>query len=191
MNKNKGFTLIELLVVISIIGILTGLLTSNLTASQARGRDGKRKTDLKAIATALEIYYSDNGTYPAPRQAATCSNGTLGMGSTSTSCGLLESTGTNTYMKQIPQDPKNTATGNFEYYYCTTTTTPTTASPNRRFNLFANLENARDLDMYCGRGPSGAWGSGNCTVTTTACSYGSAGTSTFSSANVDFTVSEP
>jgi type II secretion system protein G len=191
MKNNKGFTLIELLVVISIIGILTGLVTSNLTSSQARGRDGKRKSDLKAIATALEIYYNDYNTYPAPRSNTTCANGTLGFGGSSTQCTFVDSTNTNTYMKLIPQDPRNVAANDYEYFYCTTTATPTTSTPNRKFNLFANLENNKDPEMFCGRGSTGAWNSGGCNITSTACGYGSAGTTTFTSTDFDYTVSEP
>lgn len=59
-----GFTLIELLVVIAIIGILTTMVTASFTAAQRRARDTARKSDLKAIQQALELYFQANGRYP-------------------------------------------------------------------------------------------------------------------------------
>ena len=64
-NNNKGFTLIELLVVIAIIGILATLAIVSLTTARSSSRDAKRIADLKQLQTALEVYYNDNGVYPA------------------------------------------------------------------------------------------------------------------------------
>lgn len=64
MNK-KGFTLIELLVVIAIIGVLSTLSIVALNSARARSRDAKRISDVKQLQTALEMYYNDNGAYPA------------------------------------------------------------------------------------------------------------------------------
>jgi len=67
MFKNKkGFTLVELLVVIIVISILSGVVLSvvNVTGMRARARDSQRKSDLSKIASALELYYTDNRTYP-------------------------------------------------------------------------------------------------------------------------------
>lgn len=60
----KGFTLIEILVVLSLIGILVGLSLVAFQGSRASARDGRRKADLEQIRSALEIYRSDNDTYP-------------------------------------------------------------------------------------------------------------------------------
>lgn len=62
--QNKGFTLIELLVVIAIVAVLSAIgLTMYSTALKA-GRTSKRVQDLKAIQTALELYYSVYKAYP-------------------------------------------------------------------------------------------------------------------------------
>lgn len=64
--KNRGFTLIELLIVIVIIGILAvigGLFMANNAKNKAN--DARKKSDLKSIQDALEVYRTDNDTYPA------------------------------------------------------------------------------------------------------------------------------
>ena len=63
--KLNAFTLIELLVVIAIIGVLTTLAVIALGNARVKARDSKRVADLKQISTALELYYNDNGAYPA------------------------------------------------------------------------------------------------------------------------------
>lgn len=63
MNK-KGFTLIELLVVIAIIGLLSTLAVVALGSARQKARDSKRLSDLKQVQTALELYFTDNNTYP-------------------------------------------------------------------------------------------------------------------------------
>lgn len=74
MKKNKampvgrqGFTLIELLVVMAIIGVLVSLALVSYQSARKSARDGKRKSDLEQIRSALEMYKSDSDTsiYPA------------------------------------------------------------------------------------------------------------------------------
>ena len=62
MNK-KGFTLVELLVVIAIIAILSSVAVVNLNSARKIARDAIRKSDLKNIALALQMYYEDHGHY--------------------------------------------------------------------------------------------------------------------------------
>ncbi len=66
MKKNTGFTLIELLVVIAIISLLSTTVMASLNQARQKSRDAKRITDMKAIQTALEMYYNDNSGYPNP-----------------------------------------------------------------------------------------------------------------------------
>lgn len=57
---SKGFTLIELLVVLVIIASLATLLTANFVGVRQRGRDAQRKSDLRQIQSAFELYRADN-----------------------------------------------------------------------------------------------------------------------------------
>lgn len=63
--KKNGFTLIELLIVISIIGIISGVVLTSINIARSKARDNVRKQSLKELRTALEIYFSNNGTYPS------------------------------------------------------------------------------------------------------------------------------
>ncbi len=63
-HKNRGFTLIELLVVIAIIGILASVVLASLNSARGKARDAARKAEIKQLKTAMEMYYTDNGSYP-------------------------------------------------------------------------------------------------------------------------------
>lgn len=100
---NRGFTLIELLVVIAIIGILASVVLASLDGARASSRDAVRKSDLRAIATSLELYRNNHGTYPVGNAGS--DRGCWVNGTADTSChplGLLVSNG---YMAKVPFDP--------------------------------------------------------------------------------------
>jgi type II secretion system protein G len=116
--KNKGFTLIELLIVLAIIGVLSSFLLANLIGARSRARDAQRKSDMRQMQSAFELYRSDQGTYP-PAPLPACGSGLVN--------------GATTYMQKIPCDPLNT--GQFVYSYATTGTT---------YTLTTCLENVND-----------------------------------------------
>src|SRR3989344_3453061 len=89
LKSRRGFTLIELLVVISIISVLSALLMTNFVGVRQRGRDAQRKSDTRQIQTALELYRSDNGSYPTVFPV----------------CGGPFIYNSATYMQKIPCDP--------------------------------------------------------------------------------------
>jgi len=66
IKQQNGFTIIEIILVILIIGILAGLVTNAFGGLQDDARDSERKTDMQALASDLEAYFSDFGMYPTP-----------------------------------------------------------------------------------------------------------------------------
>ena len=63
--NRSGFTLVELAIVITVIAILAGIVVSSYSGAQARTRDTQRLTDAENIIKAIQLYQSDNSTYPA------------------------------------------------------------------------------------------------------------------------------
>jgi general secretion pathway protein G len=63
----KGFTLIELLVVIVILGIISGIVVSNVKHGRQQAYFTRTKCEMRSFHTALEMWMGMNGfsTYPA------------------------------------------------------------------------------------------------------------------------------
>src|SRR5260221_7584978 len=95
-NSKKGFTLIELLIVVAIIGILAALLMANFIGVRQRARDAQRKSDIRQVQSALELYRSDTGSYPAS------------LSSCGINISLKSPDGSSTYMQSLPCDPSGT-----------------------------------------------------------------------------------
>ena len=64
LRGRGGFTLIEILITLTVIAVLSGISLVSLQGSRLVARDGQRKTELEQIRSALEIYRTDNGSYP-------------------------------------------------------------------------------------------------------------------------------
>lgn len=65
-DHRSGFTLIELMIVIGIIGILAAILVPNMVRSKNQGRLSACKQNVRAMASAIESYATDNrGRYPS------------------------------------------------------------------------------------------------------------------------------
>jgi len=65
MQSQRGFTLLELMIVVAIIAILAGILIPNFTHARAQAQTAACESNLRQIATAMELYYADNQEYPA------------------------------------------------------------------------------------------------------------------------------
>lgn len=134
--KTSGFTLIELVVVIAIIATLTALASFNFNQARARARDVQRKSELKAIQNALELYKNDQmpQAYPATVD--------------------LETALVTTYMSKLPVDPKEKVTAGSWMVYTYNQTAALT------YTLQTCLENTSDPDKLsptvpCGSGNAG------------------------------------
>jgi general secretion pathway protein G len=91
----RGFTLIEMMIVVAIIAILVSILVPNFIRARAQAQTAACEANLKEIATALELYETDNDKYP--------SSGTVD----------ASNTDLQPYLKQTPVDP---AAGAGAYY---------------------------------------------------------------------------
>lgn len=110
--NRSGFTIVELLVVIITIGILATIVVIAYNGIQARARDDRRRSDITNIEKAMELYYSDNNSYPTPlsNTGSAINNGWYSSGDSSwskLSTLLLGSQAIDT----VPVDPVNTPSG--------------------------------------------------------------------------------
>ena len=64
MKQRKGFTLIELMIVIAIIIILAAIAIPNYLRMTERAKKARISSDMASLATGLEAYRTDWGTYP-------------------------------------------------------------------------------------------------------------------------------
>jgi len=125
MTNKKGFTLIELLVVIAIIGLLATLAVVALQNAREKSRDAKRVSDIKQLQTALDLYFSDQNSYPVHAAITLGTDGATDIlcsdGGFVGACDAEETT----YMDRVPADPINTAPNQYIYDGAATTYTIT------------------------------------------------------------------
>lgn len=132
----------ELLIAIAIMGILATVGLGSYFSSLKKSRDARRKSALEQVQRALEMYYNDNGRYPA--------EGDLSWGSQ-----FASADGATVYMQKLPEDPKSSFT--FDY---------ATDAEGTYFRLYACLENIEDPQIII---PSESVNCGGCSGS---CNYG-------------------
>ncbi|MFH0749862.1 MAG: prepilin-type N-terminal cleavage/methylation domain-containing protein [Candidatus Gottesmanbacteria bacterium] len=103
LPARQGFTLMEILVAISIIAVLTAIGIVSYTSINKNARNAKRRSDIEQMRSALELYRSDFGYYPAVN--------TGGLNAASNLVGVIDA-----YMSSIPTDPK-AVDYNYPYAY--------------------------------------------------------------------------
>ena len=119
MNQSK---FIFTLATTAIIGILSTIGVTGFQAVTRNGRDALRKSDMEQIRSALEIYKSEDSSYPA--NTAACETAELGTD----------------YINPYPADPKPAS---YSYCYVRGITALT-------YDLCAHLENGNSTDQFCG-----------------------------------------
>src|SRR5664279_765983 len=99
-GAERGFTLIELMIVVAIIAILAGILVPNFVNARAQAQTSACESNLRAIATAMELYYADNQRYPDAGAIPDALN-----------------TATVTYLNNTPRDPADAGTTPAKYSF--------------------------------------------------------------------------
>ena len=139
-NNSLGFTLVELLIALAIIAILSTILLGGFRSSQRRATDAQKKSDLKELANALELIYSDYQQYPsssADGRINGCPFVKTGAGAVNACTwgekedAMRDANGT-IYFREIPEDPTGAS-----YYY-------RAINNNKAFQLYAHLDNTED-----------------------------------------------
>lgn len=64
-SRRGAFTLIELLVVVAIIAILAGLTLATLGNVNRKGAESRARSEVAALAAAIDAYKMEFGSYPA------------------------------------------------------------------------------------------------------------------------------
>lgn len=143
----RAFTTIELLITIAIIGILVAAAAFSYTNAQKKGRDARRKNNLKTIQQALALYFQENGKYPdmgtvADAGEIKCNVGTatsLDWGSSAFTCNSIN------YLDKLPKDPINQSTSGYYFF---------SPDPPNSYVISADLENNNDPERSTGSSPS-------------------------------------
>lgn len=129
MRKISGFSLIEILIVIFIIGVLVTITTVAGRGARLVGRNNQRRNELEQIRSALEVWRSDNSTYP-----------TAGGEAETVLTGLVAD-----YLPKVPVDP---LPNDFIYYYV--------SSGGLTYQLCAHLEGTTaDIGGNCNNASCG------------------------------------
>jgi len=67
-SGDDGFTLVELLVVLAIVALIATLAVPQVLRYLGSARVNAAQAQIRNIASALELYYIDNGVYPTTEQ---------------------------------------------------------------------------------------------------------------------------
>ncbi|HDY7958708.1 TPA: prepilin-type N-terminal cleavage/methylation domain-containing protein [Vibrio vulnificus] len=64
-KKQQGFTLIELMIVVAIIGVLSAIAVPAYQNYVTKSEVASAVASLKSVITPAELYYQENGAFPA------------------------------------------------------------------------------------------------------------------------------
>ena len=103
LQSRSGFTILEMLIVVTIIALLAGILAPILADEAENARDGRRGSDLRAMASTLAHYKQVNGFYPSTGgvwQGDSGAYGGFGYGAAGYIPDLVPN-----YLPYLPKDP--------------------------------------------------------------------------------------
>jgi len=63
-TRQAGYTLLEILVVLTIIALIAAVVGPRVLGYLGRAKSETAKVQIKEVASALELYFLDNGAYP-------------------------------------------------------------------------------------------------------------------------------
>ncbi len=141
MNKSRGFTLVEMLVAATIAALLAAVGMVSYTTVNRNARNARRQSDLEQMRSALELYRTENGMYPA-------GGGGDNFAAFEALVATLKSSGFLTAPKMV--DPRNN--GVFGYSYNTTVGTYVDGdcnTSNKVYELCARLEPESPVESFC------------------------------------------
>lgn len=122
-SYKKGFTFIELLVAISIIGVLATIILSGGAATRKSARVVQRVSDMKRVQSALDLYYSNNRSYPSTGGTASWRSVCSSWGGYTSDMVIIDINNGNklvpTYLSTMPSDPQTTTGSNENCYLYT------------------------------------------------------------------------
>ena len=155
----RGFTIIELLIVIVVIGILATITAIAFNGIQQRARDTQRNSDIGIITKALELYYIDNGAFPAG-DGSTTINSSWSTTADASWASLM--TKLRPYFNTSPKDPISTPGVNvhssgYNYAYFSNRSTGTSycgANQLQMYILVYRLEGSDQGDTRIGECPT-------------------------------------
>lgn len=123
-RSREGFTLVELLVVVVVLAVLGAIVIPKFVGAGKTSKEAALKTDLQILRNAIQMFYSDTGTYPTTltdlaKQKSESPSGTP-------TASFDENDFKGPYILSIPDDPVYSPTtaptdGNGEWDYTNTT----------------------------------------------------------------------
>ena len=99
-NAEAGVTLIEMMVVLVLISVIAALIVPNVIGRPDEARITVAETDMRTVASALQLYRLDNGAYPTTAQ------GLAALADRPISPPLPRTWPAGGYLADVPRDPR-------------------------------------------------------------------------------------
>jgi general secretion pathway protein G len=124
VSERNGFTLIEITVVVAIVGILATMLFASFEEARQQSRDKIRKSELKELQLAVELYKAQNGQYPVQGCGIVGGywTGPGPVGSWGVACDEYIVGLTPSFIAELPTDPNREQETDHGYFYITDAT---------------------------------------------------------------------